>query len=90
MYETNDKGYDRFLDEFGELPLNLKKPCVVAMFNPRWECIYGQPDIIQEHNKHITLRNLMWPSIKKFAKKNNAYTEDDGIQMYDYVQYIRE
>lgn len=89
MYETNDKGYDKFLDEFSELPLSLRKPCVAAMSNPRWELVYGQLNIINEHNKHITVRNLLWPSIKRFARKHNTYTDDGGIHMYDYVQFIK-
>ena len=99
MYESNDSGYYKFLTEFYGLPSWMRSCCIAALNKPKWDCVYGSINAIQEHNKHIwynnkpfwkNIINLFYPSIKEYAVLNNVLPEkeDDNIYMFDYVQYL--
>jgi len=97
MYESNDSGYYKFLTEFYGLPSWMRSKCIAAINKPKWDCIYGNINAIQEHNKHIwynnksfwkNIINVFYPSIKEYAKEHNFFIEDDNIHMYDFIEYM--
>lgn len=99
MYESNDSGYYKFLTEFYGLPSWMRSRCIAALNKQKWDCVYGNINAIQEHNKHMwykevsflkNLRNFLSSTIKGYAKKHNRLYEGSDIHMYDYVQYMKE
>ncbi len=97
VYETKGN-YELFLKSVHSLPDELLKQSVGIIYKPTWEYIYKGEETIIEHNKIMwhhdwslwkNIKNVLYPSIKKYAIRNNKYIEDNAIHMYDYIEYMK-
>lgn len=95
MYETKGN-YRLFLKSVGRLPESLLQRSVGIIYKPTWEYVFKGEEII-EHNKLMwhddwtlwkNIKNVLYPSIKEYAVRNNEYKEDDSIHMYDFVEFM--
>ena len=94
----NNHSYNQFEKEVCGFTDNIKMKCIAVIHKPTWEYLVPCGMFINEHNKHMWYKgwplwkniiNFLYPSIKKYAKKNNTFLEDKAIHMYDYLEYMK-